>query len=109
MELVNRTPFAVVPLVFLHEGLETLLLVVKGTFAIERQLPRAEAEPKEQEASARPEAAAKAEPKKERTPRLDWAGLLRKSLALDVFVCGRCGGRRQVLAYLMAPSGVCAI
>jgi hypothetical protein len=58
----------------------------------------AEAEPKEQEASAPPEAAAKAETKKERTPRLDWAGLLRKSFALDVFACGRCGGRRQVLA-----------
>ncbi|HYI02168.1 DUF2169 domain-containing protein [Hyalangium sp.] len=40
MDLVNRTPFAVVPLVFLHEGLETLLLVVKGTFTIERQLTR---------------------------------------------------------------------
>jgi hypothetical protein len=65
----------------------------------------AEAEPREQEASASPEAAAKAETKKERTPRLDWAGLLRKSFALDVFVCGRCGGRRQVLAYLTAPSG----
>jgi hypothetical protein len=45
----------------------------------------------------------------QRQPRLDWARLLRKSFALDVFVCGRCGGRRQVLAYLMAPSGVRAI
>jgi hypothetical protein len=50
----------------------------------------AEAEPKEQEASAPPEAAAKAETKKERTPRLEWAGLLRKSFALDVLVCSRC-------------------
>jgi hypothetical protein len=42
-------------------------------------LPMAEAEPEEQEASAPPEAAAKAETKKERTARLTWAGLLRKS------------------------------
>jgi hypothetical protein len=69
----------------------------------------AEAEPKEQEASAPPEAAARAEPKKERTPRLDWAGLLRRSFALDVFACGRCGGRLRVLAYLTAPGGVRAI
>ncbi len=38
-----------------------------------------------QEASPPPEAAAKAEPKKERTQRLDWAGLLRRTFALDVF------------------------
>ncbi|WNG44525.1 ATP-dependent helicase HrpA [Archangium minus] len=49
------------------------------------------------------------EPKKERTPRLDWAGLLRRTFALDVFACSRCGGRRQVLAYLTAPAGVRAI
>ena len=40
---------------------------------------------------------------------LDWAGLLRRSFALDVFACGRCGGRCQVLAYLTAPGGVRAI
>ncbi|EPX61523.1 ATP-dependent helicase HrpA [Cystobacter fuscus DSM 2262] len=49
------------------------------------------------------------EPKKERTPRLDWAGLLRRTFALDVFACASCGGRRQVLAYLTAPGGVRAI
>jgi hypothetical protein len=43
-----------------------------------------EAEPKEKEASAPPEAAAKAEAKKERMPRLSWAGLLRWT-----FVFGR--------------------
>jgi hypothetical protein len=37
MDLLNRTPFAVAPFVFLHEGLETLLLIVKGTFTLERQ------------------------------------------------------------------------
>lgn len=40
MNLVNRTPFAVAPLVLLHEGVETLLVVVKGTFTIERQVTR---------------------------------------------------------------------
>ncbi|RKH68905.1 ATP-dependent helicase HrpA [Corallococcus llansteffanensis] len=29
--------------------------------------------------------------------------------ALDVFACGRCGGRRRVQAYLTAPGGVRAI
>jgi hypothetical protein len=41
------------------------------------EVRQAGAEPKLQEASRAPEAAAKAEAKKERTPRLDWAGLLR--------------------------------
>jgi hypothetical protein len=37
------------------------------------ELPLTEAEPKEKEASAPPEATAKAEAKKEHMPRLDWA------------------------------------
>ncbi|TNV61336.1 ATP-dependent helicase HrpA [Corallococcus exiguus] len=45
----------------------------------------------------------------ERTPRLDWAGLLRRTFALDVFACSRCGGRRRALAYLTAPGGGRAI
>jgi hypothetical protein len=45
-------------------------------------LPQAGAEPKPQEASPAPEAAAKAEAKKERAPRVDWAGLLRRTFAL---------------------------
>jgi hypothetical protein len=49
------------------------------------------------------------EPRKERKPRLDWAGLLRRAFALDVFACVRCGGRRRVLAYLTAPNGGRAI
>jgi hypothetical protein len=52
-----------------------------------RKLPMAEAEPKEPEASAPTEAATKAETKKERTPRLDWAGLLHCTFALDVLAC----------------------
>jgi hypothetical protein len=31
--------------------------------------------------------------------------LLRRSFALDVLACGRCGGRLRVLAYLTAPGG----
>jgi hypothetical protein len=41
----------------------------------------------------------KAEQKKERTPRLSWAGLPRRTFALDVLACAGCGGRRRVLAY----------
>ncbi|PTL75383.1 ATP-dependent helicase HrpA [Vitiosangium sp. GDMCC 1.1324] len=42
------------------------------------------------------------EPKKERTRRLDQAGLLLRTFALDVFACWRSGGRRSVFAYVMA-------
>jgi hypothetical protein len=31
-------------------------------------------------------------------PRLDWASLLRRTFALDVFTCARCGGPRLILA-----------
>ncbi|HYH97490.1 transposase [Hyalangium sp.] len=72
-------------------------------------LPQAGAEPKPEEASEPPEAAARQEPNKERKPRLDWAGLLKRSFALEVFACGRCGGRLRVLAYLTAPGGVRAV
>ncbi|HYO67004.1 MAG TPA: hypothetical protein VEU33_13070 [Archangium sp.] len=37
MDLLNRTPFAAERFVFLHEGLEMLLVVVKGTFAVHSQ------------------------------------------------------------------------
>lgn len=37
MELINQTPFVAERFVFLHEGLETLLVVVKGTFTIHPQ------------------------------------------------------------------------
>ena len=40
---------------------------------------------------------------------MDWAGLLRRTSALDVFVCSLGGVRRRVLAYLRAPCGVGAI
>ena len=55
------------------------------------------------------QAAASKERMKERTPRVDWAGLLKRTFDFDVFACGRCGGRRRVLAYLTAPGGVRAI
>ncbi|MFY0570051.1 transposase [Archangium lansingense] len=71
-------------------------------------VPQAGAKPEPEKES--PSFAAKVEePKKERTPRLDQAGLLRRTFALDVFSCVRCGGRRQMLAYLKAPEGVRAI
>jgi hypothetical protein len=44
------------------------------------------------------------EPKKERTPRLDWAGLLRSSFALDVFAYPKCGDSKWVLPYQTVPS-----
>ncbi|HYO58492.1 transposase [Archangium sp.] len=47
-----------------------------------------------QEASVVPEAAARREPKKERTPRVDQAELLRGTLDFDVLAYVRCGGRR---------------
>ncbi|QSQ24326.1 transposase [Pyxidicoccus parkwayensis] len=49
-------------------------------------LPQAGAKPgHEEEIPA--VAATVEEPRKERTPRLDWAGLLRRTFALDVFAC----------------------
>jgi len=62
-------------------------------------LPQEKAEPEKKSPSF---AATVEEPKKECTPRLDWAGLLRRTFALDVWACVRCGDRRRVLAYLMA-------
>jgi hypothetical protein len=38
------------------------------------------------------------EPRKQRRARVDGAGLLSRTFALDVFDCPRCGGRRKVLA-----------
>jgi hypothetical protein len=57
-------------------------------------VPQAGAE----EASARLEVAARKEPMK-KTPRVDWAELLKRTFDFNVFVCVRCGGRRRVLAY----------
>jgi hypothetical protein len=33
------------------------------------------------------------EPKKRRTPAVDWAGLLRRRFAWDIFACAHCAGR----------------
>jgi hypothetical protein len=55
-------------------------------------LPQAGAEPGLEEESPA-FAATVEEPRKERTPRLDWAGLLRRTFALEVLACLRCGGR----------------
>ena len=56
-----------------------------------------------------PEAAARKERMKQRTPRVDWAALLKRTFDFDVFACVRCGGRRRVLAYLKEAGGVRAI
>jgi len=34
------------------------------------------------------------------TPRLDWAGLLKRTLKEEVLLCARCGGRRRVVVWL---------
>ncbi|PTL75081.1 ATP-dependent helicase HrpA [Vitiosangium sp. GDMCC 1.1324] len=47
--------------------------------------------------------------RKERTPRVDGAELLKRTFDIDVFACVRCGGRRRVLAYVTAPAGVRSI
>ena len=52
----------------------------------------------EEEASVAPQAVARQETRKERTARVDWAGLLRRTFAVEVLACVRCGGRRRVLA-----------
>ena len=72
-----------------------------GSEAIAVPFPQAGAE----ERNEAPQAAASKEPLKERTPRVDWAELLRRTFDLDVFACVRCGGRRRVLAYVTAPRG----
>ncbi|WP_225414298.1 transposase [Stigmatella hybrida] len=58
-----------------------------------------------EKASEAPQAAARQETRKERTARVDWAGLLQRTFVLDVFACGRCGGRRRVLAYVKEAGG----
>jgi putative transposase len=68
-------------------------------------VPQAEAD----EARVVTETAARREPKKERTPPVEWAELRRRTFDFDVFACVRCGGRRRVLAYVTAPGGVRAI
>jgi hypothetical protein len=65
--------------------------------------------PQAEEASAGSEAAARKEQMKERTPRVDWAELLKRTFDFDVFACMRCGGRRRVLAYVKGAGGVRAI
>ncbi len=36
---------------------------------------------------------------------MDWAELLRRTFAVEVFACVRCGGRRRVLAYVKGAAG----
>ncbi len=44
-----------------------------------------------------------------RPRRLPWAELLKRSFAVDILRCARCGGPRQVLAVVMSPEPVRAI
>ena len=41
--------------------------------------------------------------------RLPWAELLRRTFQVDVLTCSKCGGRRQVIAYITEPPVVRAI
>jgi hypothetical protein len=63
----------------------------------------------EGEASVAPQAGARQETRKERTGGGDWAGLRRRSFAVEVLACVRCGGRRRELAYVKEAGGVRAI
>jgi hypothetical protein len=56
-----------------------------------------------------PDSAAKQEPMRERTPRVDQAELLKRTFDFDVFVCVRSGGRRRMLADVKGGGGVRAI
>ncbi len=62
-----------------------------------------------EEAREAPQTAARQEGRQQRTPRVGWAELLRRTFDLDVFACVRCGGRRRVLAYVNEAGGVRAI
>jgi hypothetical protein len=62
-----------------------------------------------EKASVALEAATRKDPRRERTPRVDWAELLRRTFSVGVFACVRCGGRRRVLAYVKGAGGVRAI
>jgi len=48
-------------------------------------------------------------PPSTRRQRLPWAELLRRSFAVDVLTCSKCGGLRRVLAYITDPPVVRAI
>ena len=62
--------------------------------------PPAEVTPPQLELEAPPPSARSPGPPP--APRLDWAGLLRRTWGFDVFACP-CGGRRRVLALITSP------
>ena len=51
------------------------------------------------------EAAARKEAMRERMPRVDWAELLHRTFAVDVFACVRFGSWRSILAYMKGAAG----
>ncbi len=69
--------------------------------------PGQQAQPGPEASQAKAQAADKGavEDKRQRPSWLDWAGLLRRSFALDIFACARCEGRRRVVACLTARQG----
>ncbi len=85
---------------------DILTVFLRAVFALQRRRARL---PQAEETSAGSEAAARKERMKERTPRVDWAELLKRTFDFDVFACVRCGGRRRVLAYVNEAGGVRAI
>ena len=48
-------------------------------------------------------------PPSARHQRLPWSDLLKRTWAVDVLTCSKCGGLRRVLAYITAPPVVRAI
>ncbi len=43
---------------------------------------------------------------RDRTPRIDWATLMRRTLDLDVLACPRCDGRMRVIASITEPGAI---
>jgi hypothetical protein len=106
LELIRRMA-SLIPVPLLN------LTRVHGVFAPGAQLkPWVRAgQPEQPEPEAKAAGAEKGEVEhtSNRPQRLTWAGLLRRTFELEVFACGRCGGRRRVLAYVKGAGGVRAI
>ena len=78
------------------------------TAAASSRLPRAGAVEVVEAPATRKVETSSPEERRQRRRRwtLDWAGLLKRTFGLDVFVCPECGGRRRVLASLTSPAAV---
>jgi hypothetical protein len=67
---------------------------------LSRVFPAAAGPEEEERREAAETAAVDRDGRRPRPRGLDWAGLLCKTFAVDVFTCPRCGDQRRVLAYL---------